>query len=159
MSKPIKKSAHKASKSEHTPAQFTELLNSLPEQERNVIVAEMTSISSSSFSGPLPPPQLMEGYEQVLKGSAERILAMAEAQTQHRIKQENTIVKRSLNQKLLGLIFGGICTIALLLIVYNLAQNGHDWLAGVLGTTTVLGILSIFILGHYPSKNENNESH
>jgi len=37
-----------------------------------------------TYAGPLPPPKLFEGYEQVLKGSADRILTMAEKEQSHR---------------------------------------------------------------------------
>jgi len=30
------------------------------------------------FSGPIPPPAVMDGYEKVLPGAAERILKMEE---------------------------------------------------------------------------------
>ena len=37
------------------------------------------------FAGPLPPPQLFEGYERVCPGAADRILTMAELQTRSRV--------------------------------------------------------------------------
>lgn len=43
---------------------------------------------SSSFNGPLPHPSHFKGYEDVLAGSAERILAMAEKQQEHSFEQE-----------------------------------------------------------------------
>ncbi len=40
------------------------------------------------FSGPLPSPQTLEGYENSVPGSAERILKMAESQVYHRQDME-----------------------------------------------------------------------
>ncbi len=37
-----------------------------------------------SVSGPIPPPSMMEQYERTLPGSADRILKMAENQSEHR---------------------------------------------------------------------------
>ena len=42
-------------------------------------------IEASSWRGPLPPPSALQSYEEVLEGSADRILKMAEKQTEHRI--------------------------------------------------------------------------
>lgn len=137
-------------------SEFTRILNSLPEQERQVILASMTNVTS--FSGPLPHPQIMEGYEQIQKGFAERILLMTERQTNHRIKQEDIIVRRSLNQKLFGMILGGIFTLTTLGMIFYLALQGHDWLAGVLGTTTLIGIASIFVLGYSPKEKERDNT-
>lgn len=36
------------------------------------------------FRGPIPPPQIMKGYEEVLPGSADRIMKMAEYEQNHR---------------------------------------------------------------------------
>ena len=46
-----------------------------------------------SFSGPLPPPGVLEGYERVLPGSAERIFTMAEKQLEHRLHLEKVVVE------------------------------------------------------------------
>ena len=46
-----------------------------------------------SFSGPLPPPNVLEGFERVLPGAAERIFVMAEKQLDHRMALEKTVVE------------------------------------------------------------------
>ncbi len=56
------------------------------------------------YQGPLPPPAMLRGYEEVVPGGAERILAMAERQAAHR----QTIEAR-------GQLFGfslAVCAIA-----------------------------------------------
>ncbi len=40
------------------------------------------------YAGPLPHPEILEKFEQILPGSADRILKQAEAQTLHRIELE-----------------------------------------------------------------------
>lgn len=45
------------------------------------------------FTGPLPPPVVLEGYEAVVPGSAERIMAMAEKEQDHRHSREDEIVR------------------------------------------------------------------
>ena len=44
---------------------------------------------SSSFSGPLPPPVMLREYNEVQPGMADRIVAMAEKQSAHRLEIEN----------------------------------------------------------------------
>ena len=44
----------------------------------DIIHEQSTKIVSQKFSGPLPPPELLEGYERILPGAADRILRMAE---------------------------------------------------------------------------------
>ena len=42
------------------------------------------TVRSEYFHGPLPPPALLEHYEQTLAGAADRIFTIAEAQAHHR---------------------------------------------------------------------------
>jgi len=53
--------------------------------------ASTTTIVSQTakWSGPLPPPAQLQEFENVVPGSAERILAMAEKQLDHRTTAEN----------------------------------------------------------------------
>ncbi len=57
-----------------------------PDVERRVEVADTLQVSFSSV--PLPPPEHLEAYEHTLPGVADRLLAMAESQQQHRHSQE-----------------------------------------------------------------------
>lgn len=44
------------------------------EQVKQVVVEAIRS----EFSGPMPPPSILSGYEKILPGAADRILSMAE---------------------------------------------------------------------------------
>lgn len=120
-----------------------------------MLVAEIMRIQS--FSGPIPPPEIMQGYENILKGSADRILSMAENQATHRMEIEKSVVKRSLNQKTLGLIMGSVILVILGITVY-FAVLGLVWLAGVLATTTFVAALTILIWGRTPSNKDDKEA-
>ena len=48
---------------------------------------------SQSFSGPLPPPEVLEHYERIAPGTAERLLAMAESQSAHRQGHDAAVLK------------------------------------------------------------------
>jgi uncharacterized membrane protein len=54
------------------------------------------SVSQQSFSGPIPPPSLLEGYESILPGAAERILALAESEAQHRRDIERQVTRANI---------------------------------------------------------------
>ncbi|MCL2659595.1 MAG: DUF2335 domain-containing protein [Acidobacteriaceae bacterium] len=61
----------------------------------------MTAVAhhSQSFmysSGPLPPPDVLTQYDQVVPNGAERIMAMAEQQSRHRIELEPRLLTPTL---------------------------------------------------------------
>ncbi len=66
-------------------------LQSVPEEVR-ISIAE-----AASFSGPLPPPSMLESYEKTIAGSADRILRMAEKEQDHRIDWENTALQGNIS--------------------------------------------------------------
>jgi uncharacterized membrane protein len=45
-------------------------------------------VQVETHAGPIPPPEVIEGYEKVLAGSANRIIKMAENEQTHRQKLE-----------------------------------------------------------------------
>ena len=57
-----------------------------------------------SYSGPLPPPSMFKDYENVLPGSADRILALAEKEQDLR-RRDNSSVSRNDTVRVYGSIF------------------------------------------------------
>ena len=123
----------------------------------------------SVFSGPMPPPDLLRQYEEIIPGSAERLLAMAEREARHRHTMEQTALQAEveLNQQLLhghqegekrGQRFA--LTIALVAIIGGLCTviEGHP-IAGTLFGGTGLGLIVIaFIRGKPgPSMAQRND--
>jgi len=66
---------------------------------------------SAEFSGPLPHPSILAKYETIQKGSADRIIKMAEQQSEHRRDLERNIVGATIRYEYLGIWFAGILTI------------------------------------------------
>jgi uncharacterized membrane protein len=103
--------------------------------------------SSSSWEGPLPPPVVLQAYDDIVSGAANRILTMAETQGAHRLQIEKTIVNGDSKRGYLGIsaafapsamvIGGGIYLIA----------NGHDWAGASLIGLNLVGLASVFVYG------------
>lgn len=71
----------------------------------SVITAE-THIQNHEFSGPIPPPDLLKAYRDVVPDGADRIIRMAEKEQSHRHSIESRIVEIRSRGELLGQIFG-----------------------------------------------------
>lgn len=111
---------------------------------------------SSSFSGSLPAPEDFKAYQDVLPSAPERILKMAEKQSEHRMNLERHIVNSGVNEGKRGQIFGFVLTIVFLLASVYLGVNGHDWLAGLI-IAIIASISVMFVLKKEPSKEKPNE--
>ena len=96
-------------------------------------------VEAAAFPRPLPPPAMYRGYNEVLPGSAERILSMAEKEQDRRIGRENEVLHRASEQDHLGLWLGYLIAALALVTSGFLAMNGHDLVAGVIGCTGIVG--------------------
>lgn len=79
----------------------------------------ISRVTTTSFSGPLPHPDLLAGYEISVPGAADRIIKMAEEEQSHRhlIEKENLAVvveieKRKQTRADSGLSFGTLAYFA-----------------------------------------------
>lgn len=117
-----------------------------------------TSITrAEQFSGPLPPPQVLDQYNKLVPGFAERIMAMAESQLNHRHDLETTVVKtRSRIESrathyafILALVFGAGA--------FYLILNGYGAAGIALIITEITGLAGVFIVGRVLQRKENQE--
>ena len=61
-------------------------------------------LSAERYSGPLPPPQALEQYNRAVPNGAERIMAMAEKELDHRHTLETKVINGRIRAELLGTI-------------------------------------------------------
>jgi uncharacterized membrane protein len=118
---------------------------------------------AQSFSGPLPPPEVLARYDKLHPGFAERILTMAEREQDHRHQCERGALSQEIrnhearNQEAFrGQLFG--LTIGSLAIISGsiTAALGAQWPGGFIGGGGVIGLVAVFILGHRKQSNEHH---
>ena len=76
------------------------------------------------FDSPIPHPEIIAGYEKICPGAADRILRMAEKQSDHRILQEHKFMRILNIGQILGQIFCFLITGAALWGSMNLLFEG-----------------------------------
>lgn len=109
------------------------------------------------YAGPLPHPSMLEKFEQIIPGSADRILKQAEAQTQHRINMESKVVAADIFKSYLGLIFGFIIGLSGIGGGIYLATLGFDVFGPLLSGGTLVTIVTAFIYGTRSRKQEREK--
>jgi uncharacterized membrane protein len=114
--------------------------------------------------GPLPPPELLRGYEQICPGGADRIIKMAEVEGDHRRRMEKTALdaqiesmRRGYSEARLGQIFAfAIATIFLAGGSY-VAVQGQPLTGSLFGSVGLVGIVSAFIWGRAKEQKPEEE--
>lgn len=151
------------------PNALIEELNQLaiePEKKEH-----LAKVISASYEGPLPIPRHFAEYEEILPGSAERILQMAEKRHESRIEAEKVMIsiQKSLTEaeirdkveerieKRRGQIFAlVICTFLIAAGVTAICQ-GHPGAGATIITACVVGLASVFVYGTHVSDNAGSE--
>jgi uncharacterized membrane protein len=121
-----------------------------------MVRAESTEVriqASATFSGPLPPPDALDRYNQILPGAAERIIAMAEDQHAHRQGLEKHVIHSNVAAQRLGTILGFIVAMTVVIGGMYLVHEGK----GVEGMAAILTALASLVGVFVYSKREQQK--
>lgn len=152
-----------------------ELLQDLPQEKRaellRALVAFRLEIEQvEQYSGPIPHPSIVERYEQTLPGSADRILAMAEARQaanigleqqhqQDRVKVDMAAIQGMVWNVRLGMFLVVGLALAVVLIGMRVMELGHsaEGFALIVGAACGIGIAYMKSFARNPSQDEQVE--
>jgi uncharacterized membrane protein len=130
------------------PDDIARVIKELPEEERTKFIsAFLISVRKTSYSGPIPHPDIAKGWNDIVENGAERIMKQAETQLNHRIELEDFAVREQHRQSSRGQLFGLIIALVCIGAATFLSINGHDVVAGLIGGSTILGLVTVFVTG------------
>jgi uncharacterized membrane protein len=109
---------------------------------------------SAQYSGPIPPPEILNRYNELLPGAADRIIAMAEAQAKHRQTLEQIAIKSGARDSMLGLIFGLTIGLAGISGSVFCIINGYQAGGTILGTGSLASLVGVFVYGSRQRREE-----
>lgn len=110
-----------------------------------------------AFSGPIPPPALLQQYNQIIPNGADRIMQMAERQSAHRESLELMVVTGNVKAQTRGTLYAFIICMVVILGGLWLLYTGKS----IVGLVTILGSLAtlagVFIVGRSKQAQERNK--
>ena len=98
-------------------------------------------------SGPIPSPETLAGYNAIVPGAAERILAMAERQSAHRMGLESNVIQGDLRRASAGLWLGGLVAVFAMATAGFMAWAGHPVSGTIIGGGTLASLVGTFVYG------------
>ncbi len=117
----------------------------------------LTIVKAEQFSGPLPHPEVMKGYEQCLPGAAERILAMTEKQVEHRVSIEAKVIDSHIHQAKWGMYIGAFVCLAAIVAGSITAVLGQTQAGAAIAVGPTVALSSVFIWGQFQRRREREE--
>ncbi len=113
------------------------------------------------WNGPLPPPNVLRSYEEIVPGSAQRIMEMAEKEQEHSRNMVSTVIVGDSRRAYLGLIAGFIISVLGIGGGIYLIATGHDWAGLSLAGINLTGLVGVFVYGaktRHDDRNRNLEA-
>ena len=112
---------------------------------------------SASFSGPLPPPEVLIKYNDAVPDGAERIIVMAEKQAEHRMGLENRVIDADIRRSNWGLAAGFVVALAGLLVSYLLVDGGNPAAGVIVASIDLVGLVGAFVYGTVSRRSERQQ--
>ena len=110
------------------------------------------------FSGPLPHPDILKKFNEIVPGSAERIIKMTEEQSSHRRELERKVINSDISRSKWGQILGFIISIVGLGVSTIVSIYGSAITGGVIGAGTLVALVSVFMYGSKTRSEERIEN-
>ena len=125
----------------------------IPKKQNSISMMKI----EASFSGPLPPPSLLAKYSDIIPNGAERIMTMAERQSEHREKLEARVVNGNVASQTRGSYFAFILALVAIVGGFYLILKGKDTSGLVAIIGSLASLLGVFILSKREQKSERVE--
>lgn len=115
-------------------------------------VQKLTEVSVQHFTGPMPHPDIVQGYESVCPGAAERIIRNFELEAEHRRSMDRNVleaevaadIRRSREHQRGQYCALAVATLALLAAV-ALGVYNQQWAAAIVAAVGVGSIVAAFL--------------
>jgi uncharacterized membrane protein len=132
------------------------IFNGINNAKKNEILRSfaIVSVHERTHSGPIPDAETLEKYDSVIPNGADRIMKMAENQSEHRISIEKKVVGSQSMQSIIGQIFGFLTGLFGIGCGTFLAYSGESTVGGVIAGGTVVSLVSVFVLGRKRQKQD-----
>ncbi|TXT25737.1 MAG: hypothetical protein FD138_2918 [Planctomycetota bacterium] len=121
------------------------------------MISAAFSAEMRSYSGPIPPPDLLKQYDEISPGTALRIIAMSEKQSEHRMSLEKKVVESGITRSTAGLVCGFLIACVFAGAGVWVASMGHPAAGATIATASVVGLVGVFVTGTLSQRSERNE--
>lgn len=131
-------------------------------QSPHAVIAAHTI--NHQYQGPIPPPDILRGFNDLVPGAAERLIKLAEDESMHRRDLEAKTLQANIeNQQsqnaldiqqskavfrsdMIGQIAGFLVCILCIASATYLGVNNHEWLGGAIAAIPTGALIKAFAL-------------
>lgn len=133
------------------------LFQGISREKRQQIIRSLVFTIHKTHIGPLPDIETLEGYANIIPNGAERVMAMAERQADHRMRMEDKVITAQMKQSNNGQILAFIIGLAALGGSVFCIISGYEIGGSILGAGGITGLVTAFIKGRSSQEKELKE--
>ncbi len=109
------------------------------------------------FTGPLPPPEILAGYDEIVPGTAEKIIARFIEQGTHRMELEKVVVNGSNKRANWGLAAGFVIALTTIAGAVYAMSLGYDIAGAAVVIASLASLVGTFLYGTKSRRDERSE--
>ena len=102
-----------------------------------------TVTQTQTIISPLPLASEIAGYEQILPGSADRILSMVEKESEHRRILEKKALELEGRDSLISMVTSGLLAVLVISCIVGLIIGGYTEGAGILAGSSIVSVIAV----------------
>lgn len=130
-----------------------------PAAPANHQTVAVSQVRTQIFHGPLPHPELLEKYDKVVPGLAERIITLTENQASHRQYLERKVIDADVIAQYMGQVFGFILGLVGIGGGIFLASRGLAVFGTIFGGASLSALVGVFVYGARKRSRERAQKH
>jgi len=127
-------------------------------EEPRLAKAVEIAIQRASFSGPMPPPDILDRYNQIIPGAAKDILEEFKVNGAHSRDMEKAAIRGAIGNDKRGQWMAFVLVILGFVLIAYLAVNGHTAVAVVVAGTLLGAVITGFLSQRTRSKDKQETS-
>lgn len=129
------------------------------DQDRDEVYREIRQelLVIEETNAPIPPPTMLARYDQIIPNGAERLMAMAESQQEHRIDMERTVIQSNISSRTQGLWIGGFVIVFALSLSAFLVWHGRDISGSIIAIGTLITAFAAYNKGIDEKRSRGEE--
>ncbi len=120
---------------------------------------KLLSIQREVTSSPIPPPEMLQGYEDIDPGLGKQIIEWVIGQTNHRRKIEDKLVTADIDHEKMGMKMGFIIAVLGMAGTVYLIVNDYSVAGSILGGAVLTGLVTNFLTSRSDRAKQDKTDH
>jgi uncharacterized membrane protein len=130
------------------------LFDGINRDQRKQIIQTLVLTLHKTHIGPLPDVETLEGYSNLIPDGADRVMRMAERQSEHRMELEKKVLEGQTRQSGVGQVLAFLIGLAALGASVYVIVQGAEWPGALIGVGGITGLVTAFIKGKDSQQQE-----